>query len=70
VHHCLLVAGLVVREQIRVLVERLPDAGDIAVPEDPEAPLEETLLDTVALHMLRSEKTDESLGGRYSRHWS
>jgi hypothetical protein len=69
-HHRLLVSGLVVGEEIRVLVKRLPDPGDVAVPEDAEAPLEETLLNPISLYVLRGEKADESLGGRDSGHWS
>jgi hypothetical protein len=69
-HHRLLVSGLVVGEEIRVLVERLPDPGDVAMAEDAEAPLEKALLYAVALHVLRGEKADETLGGRDSGHWS
>ena len=60
-HHRLLVACLVVRQQIGVLVQRLADPGDVAVPEDSEAPFEETLLDSVALDVLRGEEPDERL---------
>ena len=61
VNHRLLVTCLVVRQQVGVLVERLPDSGDVAVPEDPEAPFEEPLLDSVPLDVLRGEEPDERL---------
>jgi hypothetical protein len=61
VNHRLLVASLVVRQQIGVLVQRLPDSCDVAVPEDPEAPFEEPLLDSVPLDVLRGEESDKSL---------
>ena len=61
VNHRLLVACLVVRQQIGVLVQRLADSGDVAVPEDPEAPFEEPLLDSVPLDVLRGEEPDERL---------
>ncbi len=60
-NHRLLVPCLVVRQQIGVLVERLPDSGDVAVPKDPEAPFEEPLLDAVPLDVLRGEEPDERL---------
>ena len=46
-----------------MLVERLPDPGDVAVTEDAEATLEKPLLHAVALDVLRGEKTNEGLGG-------
>jgi hypothetical protein len=61
VHHRLLVARLVVREKLRALVERLAEAGDVAVPEDPEAAAEEALLDAVALDELRGEEPEQGL---------
>ena len=67
-HHRLLVPCLVVGEEIGVLVERLADSGDVAVAEDPEAALEEAVLDTVALDVLRGEEANEGLGGGDSRH--
>ena len=61
VHHRLLVPRLVVGQQIGVLVQRLADPGDVAVAEDPEAPLEEPVLDAVALDVLRGEEPYERL---------
>jgi len=49
VHHALLVARLVVGEQLWVLRQRLSNAGQVAVAEDAEAPLYETVLDPIAL---------------------
>ena len=60
-NHPLLVARLVIGEQLRVLRKRLADAGHIAVAEDPETPLDEPMLDPIALDMLDGEKTDERL---------
>ena len=39
-----------------MLAERLADAGDVAVPEDAEAPAEEALPHAVALDVLRARK--------------
>ncbi len=44
-----------------MLVQRLPDPGHVAVPEDPEAAGEEAVLDAVALDVLGGEKADEGL---------
>ena len=63
-HHRLLVPGLVVGEELRALVERLADPGDVAVAEDAEAAAEELLLEPVALHKLVREEADEGLRGR------
>ena len=63
VHHPLLAARLVVGQELGVLVQRLPDPGDVAVPEDPEAAAEEAVLDAVALDVLRGEEADERLRG-------
>src|SRR5207253_1844870 len=49
VHHSLLAPRLVVPKQIRPFVECLPDPGDIAMAEDPEAAAEELVLDPVSL---------------------
>ncbi len=61
VHHALLVAGQVVGQHVRVLglelEECLPDPGHVAVPEDPEAAFDQTLLDAVALGPLLGEET-------------
>src|SRR5204862_3756530 len=64
VHHRLLVPGLVVGEELRALVERLADPGDVAVAEDAEAAAEEPVLDPVALDELVREETDEGLRSR------
>jgi hypothetical protein len=47
----LLIPRLVVAK-IRILLKRLPDARDVAVAKDSEAPGEKTILDAVALDKL------------------
>jgi hypothetical protein len=64
VHHRLLVARLVVGQQVGVLVQRLADAGDVPVPEDAEAAGEEALPVAVAFGVLRCEKANERLRRR------
>jgi len=64
VNHRLLVTGRDEPKQLGALVERLPDAGDVAVAEDAEAAAEETALQPVTLDDLRSEKTHECLCSR------
>jgi hypothetical protein len=49
VYHRLLIASLVVREAVRVLLERLADTGDVTVAEDSEASGEEATFDPVSL---------------------
>ena len=63
-NHRLLVAGLVVGHGVGVLLERLADARDVAVAEDPEAPSEEALLRPVPLDVLVREKPNQRLGHR------
>ena len=63
VHHRLLVPRLAVGEEVGPLVERLPDPGDVAVPEDAEAAAEEALPHAVALDLLDGEEPHERLGG-------
>ncbi len=58
--HRLLVASLVVAE-VGVLLERLADAGDVAVAEDAEAAGEEGLLHAVALGILLLQERDQRL---------
>ena len=59
VHHRLLVAG---RDVAQVaLRERLPQAGQVAVPEDAEAAGEERGDLAVTLHLLDREEADEGL---------
>ena len=65
VHHRLLVAALVIgqfsgRQQFG-LQQRLAEAGDIAVPEDPEAAGEELALHAVPLRVLLSEEFHHGL---------
>ena len=45
-----------------MLLERLPQAGDVAVAEDPEAAGEEAVADAVALDLLRGEVAHQRLG--------
>jgi hypothetical protein len=61
VHHRLLVARGKEAEQVGPLVQRLPDAGDVAVAEDPEAAAEEAAPFAVALDGLRRQEADERL---------
>ncbi len=60
--HRLLVAGLVEGQRVGVLLQRLPDAGDVAVAEDAEAAGEEAVALAVALDALGGEEADEGLG--------
>jgi hypothetical protein len=56
VYHRLLVAGLVVREAVGVLLERLADTGDVTVAEDTEASGEEVAFDPVSLYVLLGQE--------------
>ena len=62
VDHALLVARVVVRHRLGLLEQRLPDAGDVAVPENAEAPSDEPLLGAVALAELHAQEPDQRLG--------
>jgi hypothetical protein len=62
VDHRLLVARLVVGQDVGVLLERLPHAAEVAVAEDAEAAGEEGLAAPVALDVLSGEEADERLG--------
>ena len=68
VHHRLLVAAQHVGQCLRLLElglqERLPEAGDVAVAEDPEAAGEQLLLDAVALGVLHRQEPHGRLGDR------
>ena len=59
--HRLLVARLVVGELVPVLLERLSDAGDVAVSEDAEGTGEQALLHPVALDVLVGQEPDQRL---------
>ena len=59
-HLRLFVARLVVAE-IGVLLQRLPDSANNAVPEDSEAPGKEGHLHAVTLHVLLLEEGDQGL---------
>ena len=70
VHHGLLVAGLVVAQDVLglagvllvlALQQRLADAGDVAVTEDAPAAGEERGLDTVSLDVLHLEEAHDRL---------
>ncbi len=63
VHHRLLVAGQDVA-QAAVLLQRLADAGDVAVAEDAQHPGEERLLHPVALDVLRGQERHQRLRHR------
>ena len=62
VHHRLFVAAQVIRE-VRVLLQRLAHAGNIAVSEDTEATGKEILFPSIARHALRFQKSDDGLCG-------
>jgi hypothetical protein len=62
VHHRLLVARLVIGEQLLVLLERLAEPGQVAVAEDAEAAGEEAAALAVALDLLDGEKAHQRLG--------
>jgi len=66
VYHRLLVAGLVVREAFRVLLQRLADTGDVTVAEDSETAGEEAVFDSVTLYALPRQEADQGLGRRQS----
>jgi hypothetical protein len=70
VHHRLLVARLMVREQTGPLVvqllQRLPDSGDVAVPEDAVDAGDGALADLAVDRPLRGEELDERLGDRHA----
>ena len=65
-HHRLLVAGVVEGHRLGVLEQRLPDARDVAVPEDAEAAGDQPLLDPVALAELDAQEADQRLRHRQS----
>ena len=69
VHHRLLVAALVVAKPIAHLVERLPDAGDVAVAEDAEDASEERLPPAVALAELHAQEPDQRLRRGEANRW-
>ena len=64
VDHGLLVAREVVAKRVAMLLQRLTDAGDVAVPEDPEHAAEERLLVSVARGPLLREESHERLRHR------
>ena len=51
-----------------MLRQRLTDAGDVAVTEDPQAAGEEPLSPAVSLDVLRGQEPHERLGHRELRH--
>ncbi len=51
-HHCLLVLRPVVGQVVANFFERLPDARDVAMPEDTEHAAEHALLDAISLQIL------------------
>ena len=63
-HHRLLVAREVVADRAALFLQRLPDAGDVAVAEDPEYAAEQRLLASVARRFLLGEKSHERLRHR------
>src|SRR5258705_13212674 len=61
VDHPLLVARLVVGDQLGGLRERLPDAGETAMAEDAETAFYKPMIGAVTLQILSSQKADERL---------
>ena len=51
-----------------MLLQRLSEAGEVAVAQDPEAPGEELRALAVALHLLRPEEPHERLGDGEAAH--
>jgi hypothetical protein len=64
VDHRLLVTRGVIRQELVVLVKRLPKPGNIAVPEDPKAPDDQARPVPIALALLRGEEPDQRLADR------
>ncbi len=64
----LLVLGPVVRHVLGVakLLERLPEAGHVAVPEDAPHARDEALLPAIALNVLPGHEPDDGLASRQS----
>ena len=56
--HRLLVTGQVVTNQIRILLKRLPDTGDVTVTENAENARKEPVLYPIALNVLVGKKLD------------
>lgn len=74
VHHGLLVAALVEGHRVRTgFEERLPDPGDVAVPEDAPSGGDQAVVDSVAGGVLAGQEGDQRLcGGEAARrtgHW-
>jgi hypothetical protein len=65
--HRLLVARRHVAQDVRVLLQRLPDARQVAVAEDAEAAREEARPLPVALDVLGGEEPDQRLRDRQPR---
>ena len=59
-NHRLFVAEQVIRET-RILFQRLPNPGDVSVPEDSEAAFKETRLAAVSLDKLICKESDGCL---------
>jgi hypothetical protein len=66
VHHRLFVSALVIAQAIAHLVQRLADAGDVAVAEDAKHAGKEALPMSVALAVLDAQESHERLGHRQS----
>jgi len=60
----LLVAGLVVGQELGVLVQSLTDPGDVAMAENAKTGGEEPVLAAVPLHVLGGQEADQGLGHR------
>ncbi len=60
-HHRLFVAGLEIAK-IGILLQGLPDAGDVAVAENTPASGEEGVFATITLDILVLEECDDRLG--------
>ncbi len=65
VHHRLLVARQVVAHRAALFLQRLPDAGDVAVPEDAEHAAEERLFAAVTRGSLLRQESHHRLRHRH-----
>ncbi len=62
--HRLLVVGAIGRQRIARGVKRFAHARDIAMAENGEHPLEQTLLASADFDLLRAQETNHRLRGR------
>jgi hypothetical protein len=56
-----LLAAAEVVSEVRILLQGLPDSGDVAVSEDPETAGKELLLPAISFHILLLQKLHDGL---------